>query len=468
MEIRHENGRDVIYDDNGCVSGYIETSTSFGSSDKKIYYDSDGKEVGEIVEHTSWAGNKTTEIQKDNSTIYQIEHYDSTFLKGAIDIIKDKDGKEIGEIRHPDNKQFYVSDFRNKNKNNQNESKPQEKSIDSSTDYSTSDNYSNSNSSTPLIKKSLTPSISQSTNQDINNSQTSITEGDLAIGCLGMFVLGVVSIVSLISSCVNEVIDSASRLNLEEKIVQTYQLIIKPQPVPEIKLQVKKETTSSVERLTKESNHGSGGGVIPYAGGGVGLYSKEISNENSLKKELIIEPSGEDCVEKQIDLDNLGRHSTSEDKNPNYVEKQIDSDKINYHNLQEKEVYSNREVNVSGNYQEPEEVVYSNREIKEKNIPLAVETRTNNRVTESRQEYSSRETLEDKFVSNLVITYNSGKQFKIKKDNYPELYEKLDLNGDGKISYFELYKANGLFNQITLRNREGDIKSIVKDFIKNY
>jgi len=94
-----------------------------------------------------------------------------------------------------------------------------------------------------------------------------------------------------------------------------------------------------------------------------------------------------------------------------------------------------------------------------KNIPFAIG---------KKQEYGSQKELESQFVDPVRINYESGKSYVIDKDEYPKLYKKLDLNGDGKISLFELYKINPLLGRIISKYKEGDIKSIAKEFLERY
>jgi len=104
-----------------------------------------------------------------------------------------------------------------------------------------------------------------------------------------------------------------------------------------------------------------------------------------------------------------------------------------------------------------------------RNIPFIVTiTDEKGKILERRQEYSSRRELESRFVSELTVAFPSGKKYKIKEEEYPEIYKKFDLNGDGKISEFELSEANKHFDEIVKRLKEGDMKSLVEEYIKKY
>lgn len=60
----------------------------------------------------------------------------------------------------------------------------------------------------------------------------------------------------------------------------------------------------------------------------------------------------------------------------------------------------------------------------------------------------------------------SGAFYPIEKSRYPEFYRKCDLDGDGKITLYELGKMQRKFNGITAKYPEGDVNSIVKEFLK--
>lgn len=60
----------------------------------------------------------------------------------------------------------------------------------------------------------------------------------------------------------------------------------------------------------------------------------------------------------------------------------------------------------------------------------------------------------------------TGRYYPINKDLYPEFYRKSDLNGDGIITIDELGDTQLILNAITAKYPEGDIDSIVKEFIR--
>jgi hypothetical protein len=60
----------------------------------------------------------------------------------------------------------------------------------------------------------------------------------------------------------------------------------------------------------------------------------------------------------------------------------------------------------------------------------------------------------------------TGAFYPIKKSRHPEFYKKCDLDGDGVITLYELGKMQRKFNRITAKYPEGDVDSIVKEFVK--
>jgi hypothetical protein len=59
----------------------------------------------------------------------------------------------------------------------------------------------------------------------------------------------------------------------------------------------------------------------------------------------------------------------------------------------------------------------------------------------------------------------TGAFYPIKKSRYPEFYKKCDLDGDGAITLYELGETQYEFNRITAKYPEGDVDSIVKEFV---
>jgi len=60
----------------------------------------------------------------------------------------------------------------------------------------------------------------------------------------------------------------------------------------------------------------------------------------------------------------------------------------------------------------------------------------------------------------------TGVFYPIKKSRHPEFYKKCDLDGNGVITLYELGKMQQKFNSITAKYPEGDVDSIVKEFVK--
>lgn len=70
-------------------------------------------------------------------------------------------------------------------------------------------------------------------------------------------------------------------------------------------------------------------------------------------------------------------------------------------------------------------------------------------------------------VDEMNIYYPvSGRHYPIKKEQYPEFYKKSDLNGDGLVTLDEIGDTRDILNAITTKYPEGDIDSIVKEFIR--
>lgn len=59
----------------------------------------------------------------------------------------------------------------------------------------------------------------------------------------------------------------------------------------------------------------------------------------------------------------------------------------------------------------------------------------------------------------------TGAFYPIKESRHPEFYKKCDLDGDGIITLYELGKTQYEFNRITAKYPEGDVDSIVKEFV---
>ncbi len=84
-------------------------------------------------------------------------------------------------------------------------------------------------------------------------------------------------------------------------------------------------------------------------------------------------------------------------------------------------------------------------------------------------EYLRKEEMENAPSSsgaNGIFYPKTGAFYPIDKSRHPGFYEKCDLNGDGKLSLYELGKVQRRLNRITAKYREGDVDSIVKEFVK--
>jgi len=81
--------------------------------------------------------------------------------------------------------------------------------------------------------------------------------------------------------------------------------------------------------------------------------------------------------------------------------------------------------------------------------------------------YMSVEGMENEFAHEIDITYPaSGRSYTIKRSEYPKFYKKLDANRDGKIRLYEISSVQHTITDITPRYAEGDINSVVRDFLK--
>jgi hypothetical protein len=88
-------------------------------------------------------------------------------------------------------------------------------------------------------------------------------------------------------------------------------------------------------------------------------------------------------------------------------------------------------------------------------------------VLERRLEYSRKEEMERVQANEEqeIFYPKTGAFYPIKKSRYPEFYQKCDLDGDGVITLYELGEMQYEFNRITTKYPEGDVDSIVKEFV---
>ncbi len=81
--------------------------------------------------------------------------------------------------------------------------------------------------------------------------------------------------------------------------------------------------------------------------------------------------------------------------------------------------------------------------------------------------YPQKEAVKDEIVDETGIFYpKTGAYYPIERARYPEFYRKCDLNHDGIVMLSELGKAQREFHKITDKYPEGDVDSIVREFVK--
>jgi len=106
-----------------------------------------------------------------------------------------------------------------------------------------------------------------------------------------------------------------------------------------------------------------------------------------------------------------------------------------------------------------------------KHIPVVIEEKDENaNIISQREKYISQEEAKNSGVylyEQLVHYPKTGNEYWIEGDKYPEFFEIVDLNHDGKVSLDELGRIQKKFSRIIKKYPEGDIESIVKDFTKN-
>lgn len=90
-------------------------------------------------------------------------------------------------------------------------------------------------------------------------------------------------------------------------------------------------------------------------------------------------------------------------------------------------------------------------------------------VSERRVEYLRKEKMESILADNeeqKIYYPATGAFYPIDKSRYPEFYKKCDLDGDGVITLYELGETQEKFSKITAKYPEGDVDSIVREFVK--
>ncbi len=100
--------------------------------------------------------------------------------------------------------------------------------------------------------------------------------------------------------------------------------------------------------------------------------------------------------------------------------------------------------------------------------PVVVERRDeNNNIISQEKKYLTREELEESSVTEIEINYpDTGNRYPISREKYPKFYKKLDKNKDGKLDLEEIGRYQNKINTITKKYPEGDIESIVREFLK--
>ena len=100
-------------------------------------------------------------------------------------------------------------------------------------------------------------------------------------------------------------------------------------------------------------------------------------------------------------------------------------------------------------------------------IPIARKTVDADGNVSRSIEYISREEAEKIKTDEIGFTYiSTGKRYVIGRERYPEFYRRLDRNGDGLVSSYENAKDQKKFSDATGEYPEGDIDSIVKEFMR--
>lgn len=102
-----------------------------------------------------------------------------------------------------------------------------------------------------------------------------------------------------------------------------------------------------------------------------------------------------------------------------------------------------------------------------KEVPVVKETQTASGISTDWYLECVRNSAPGSEMGELNINYpKSGKSYVISKSIYPEFYRKLDFNKDGKITLDEVGRAQQTLNAITKKYSEGDIDSIVREFLR--
>jgi len=101
--------------------------------------------------------------------------------------------------------------------------------------------------------------------------------------------------------------------------------------------------------------------------------------------------------------------------------------------------------------------------------PVVVRARDANGNESMKTSRMSRQEMEESKSDDIGITYHvSGNRYAIEREKYPEFFDRLDLDKDGSVSLYELGEAQSVIFKITGKKKEGDLDSIVKEFLKKY
>jgi hypothetical protein len=90
-----------------------------------------------------------------------------------------------------------------------------------------------------------------------------------------------------------------------------------------------------------------------------------------------------------------------------------------------------------------------------------------NVLSRSVERYSKKQMESEVVDYDIPILYpKSRRTYIIERSKYPEFYKVSDLNRDGKITLYELGQTQFIFHEITGKYPEGDVDSIVKEFVR--
>jgi len=103
------------------------------------------------------------------------------------------------------------------------------------------------------------------------------------------------------------------------------------------------------------------------------------------------------------------------------------------------------------------------------NIPVVSDIRNNDTVVSQKIEYIAEESAKSLATSESMLYYpKSGKEYPILKSKYPQFYEIVDLDKDGKVSLYEMAQFESAIVAIIAKYPEGDVESIITDFVNMY